>query len=273
MQTTSLVKIAILSVSISFQGIAAETPLFRKAAKKELVSRNYGKAMKSYAKAAKTNRNDSFSRKMFILLRKVLRQEKAFKIEKNSTRKELLGKQIRIFFLSCHDFAKVLEIDRELYKTDTSISNLCNLTTSLINQNKDSEAVKLLESKKRVKNQSITLLKALLAARQGKVDNVTKLCKAISIVKLKDYEDLIILARVYANKNEVNKVATILTKAFKVINPKFLPLIKRNVKTYSDFAKIKTNPEFKKAMLTKSDIAISECGDCGSCSSKKSCDK
>lgn len=250
-----------LAVSSSINAMGLDAEKLKASAQKELMNKNYPKAMKIFARAAKVDKDDSFSRKMFFLLRKVIRQEKSFMTEINPVRKELLGKNIRTFFFCCRDFERILKINKELYRIKPSESNRFDLAISLIDLKKIKQAEALLTTVKKKIEFSDLILMSLLEAKNG---NSLKAQKNISKLKRipkneNNNKYFLALARTYALIEKTDKCCSELIKAFKNINHDLLPVVKAYVMECSDFQSIKNSPKLKSAMQTKSEI---ECKDC-----------
>lgn len=238
----------------------AHEPL-KSAAADAMKKGEFEKALTLFAEEIKASPEDARLKKLFSGLKAHLRHEKAFAQESDPATLAKLGKQVRAFYYQQGLFDRAEAVDRKLYETTPSTENAVSYGVTLLNLNKNKEAVDLFAKTdlKDAKSGSV-LCAALAFARVGDKAKAAELCARVPVDKM-NANELKLYARIAALNGDGTAAADAARRILEQAQPKQHDSLKKQYFTEDDFKKVADLDVFRKALETKSK-AEDDCTGC-----------
>jgi hypothetical protein len=235
----------------------------------------FRKALRSYAKAARADGQNEQYRKQYMLLRRIIKIQRALDREKNLDRWRSSALELRDFYYQYGLKDRLLDLAKKMYAKDKSVDSAVFLADAhlLLDQNAEAEAVLASVEDGKLPLQG-KLLMGIAQARQGKTGPAQQRVSNVQMPSEPVPRFLIDLARVKVLCGDATGAMGELKTAFQSTRPSALASIKSYVTRQKDFAPVAKSDAFAAVLKTESKVNESDCSggtSCGSCPSRGSC--
>ncbi|AQQ71073.1 Flp pilus assembly protein TadD [Limihaloglobus sulfuriphilus] len=232
-------------------------------------------AMKSFASAAKLDREQTKYREMYSLVRRIIKTRNVMETEANLAKWKQYAAGLRNFYYSYRLWDQAYELDKELFAKESTDENRLMLVESMVAAGKNKEALAELDklAEEKVDNEA-KLYRAMALGSSGEKDAAAAILKDIKIA-----DDAPNGMKYYASRanmviGDKEHAYEYLKKTLEGVPPSAIENFRLTVKSAPEFAQVTDSEEFTAVLNTESKISESSCsggGDCGSCRLSSSC--
>lgn len=245
-------------------------------------------ALAIYARYARDNKDNSYYKDQYSILRRVIKMENVLEsslaspdhngLSADKMNSYLLA--VRSYYYDKGYYSRAVDLDRQALQLEESVQNITNCLESLLLVNDMAGASEVMEKMSAAGLQSenvnpdYSVMGALLVARNGDIAGGVKLLEAIELSAEQYPRCLVYSAAIYKLAGERDKFLTCLVKALENTAPTQMATTRGVVESMSEFQDIVGDEQYLAALQTESKVYQSDCtggSSCNSCSLKGSC--
>jgi tetratricopeptide (TPR) repeat protein len=236
---------------------------------------DFDTAMKSFAAAAKLDREQVKYREMYSLVRRIVKTRNVMETEANLAKWKQYAEGLRNFYYTYRLWDQAYELDKQLFAKESTDENRLLLVESMVAAGKNKEALAELDKLAQEKvDTEAKLYRAMALGSSGEKEAAAAIMKDIKIA-----DDAPNGMRYYASRasmviGDKEHAYEYLRKTLEAIPPSAIENFRVSVKTAPEFAQVAGSDEFAAVLSTESKISESSCSggsDCGSCRLSTSC--
>jgi len=247
-------------------------------AKGETLLRNgdFSAALQSYATAARADQSNPEYMQHYTMMRRIVDLRNRLNTETNPQRWEYMAKGLRAFYASEQIYPDLLKLDQELHLRLKSADSAAMLAETQLALDQNAAATKTLSLEPSEATEMTQSLLGIALVRCGKTDSAKQIAEKLSLPGDASPSVTYAAARLYAATGDSARAIGLLSACFQAVAPSQLEGFKSRAKQCPEFAAIASNPEFARALETKSKVPESKCSEgssCAGCPMSRKCPK
>ncbi len=234
-------------------------------------------ALKSFATAARADRENEDYIRNFSMLRHVIALRARLDKEQDTERWEYMARALQAYYTNERIYPAALELGEKMHTKLDTASSARSLAETQLAMDKNAAAEKMLAKLDPKKATLATRsLHGLALTRLKKVDKAKKIAKSLDVPKDVGPRELYCAARLQAAVGNAPAAVKMLTACMENVRPSLQDGYRAHARQCEDFASLSSSDEFAKALATKSKVPESECSGgskCSGCPSRGKCSK
>jgi tetratricopeptide (TPR) repeat protein len=260
--------IGLISATLLFTAVLAraETAVESFAKGETLLAKGqFPAALQSYAAAARADRSNQEYMQHYAMVRRIVDLRSSLDTEKNPQRWEYMAKGLRAFYASERIYSELLKLDQEIHSRLNSADSAAMFAETQLALDQNAAAAKTLSLEPSKATEMTQTLLGIALVRSGKTDAARQIAERLSLPGDTGPSVTYAAARLHAATGDSAKAIGLLRACFEAIAPSQLEGFKSHAKQCPEFAAIASNPEFARALETKSKVPESKCSGGSSC--------
>ncbi len=272
--TTSAV--AALAGLVLCSSVAIAGPAEDAAQGKTLLAKgDFNGAMKSFATAARADRENPEYLNNFSMIRQVIALRSRLDKEQDPARWEYIARALQSFYTKERIYPDALALGEKMHVKLKTASTARMLAETQLAMGKNAEAEKMLAALDSKKATLATRsLHGLALVKLDKVDQAEKIAKALVVPAKAEPRELYCAARLQGAVGNAPEAVDLLKACMENVRPSLQDGYRSHAKQCDDFALLSSTDEFAKALASKSKVAESDCSGgskCAGCPSRGKC--
>ena len=242
-----------------------------------LVKGDFQGAMKSFATAARADRENQEYLNNFSMIRQVIALQARLDKEQDPARWEYIARALQAFYTNERIYPAALALGDKMHAKLNTASTARMLAETQLAMGKNAEAEKMLAA---LDPQKATLatksLHGLALVKLDKVDQAQKIAKGLAVSAQAGPRELYCAARLQAAVGNAPQAVELIKACMENVQPSLQEGYRNHAKQCDEFALISSTDEFAKALAVESKVAESKCSGgskCAGCPNRGKCGK
>ncbi|MBN2292905.1 MAG: hypothetical protein JXM70_10800 [Pirellulales bacterium] len=245
---------------------------------KNLLSKgDFKGALKSFATAARADRDNQEYLRNFSMLRQVVALRSRLDKEQDPERWEYIARALQAYYTTEQIYPAALALGEKIHAKLNTADSAEALAETQLAMGKNVEAEKMLAKLDPKKaTLSTKSLHGLALVRLDKADKAEKIALGLAVPKDAGPREIYCAARLQAAVGNVSEAVKLLATCMENVRPSLQDGYRAHAKQCDEFASLSSTDEFAKALATKSKVPESACSGgskCAGCPNRANCSK